>query len=78
MILAAEDLEAGTRKKTIQAEPTLPIYLKVTYEQRLLIFLSFFLKYRANMYPGDKLVFPKNAWIDFNTVYLDRKGWRFM
>ncbi|XP_057505802.1 ABC transporter G family member 22-like isoform X2 [Actinidia eriantha] len=25
-----EDLEAGTRKKTIQAEPTLPIYLKFT------------------------------------------------
>ena len=26
---AAEDLEAGTRKTKFQAEPTLPIYLKV-------------------------------------------------
>jgi hypothetical protein len=29
-LLSAEDLEAGTFKKKIQTEPTLPIYLKVT------------------------------------------------
>lgn len=30
-MVAAEDLEAGRRqKKRLQAEPTLPIYLKVT------------------------------------------------
>lgn len=32
MIPTAEDLEAGTRKMKIQAEPTLPIYLKVNLE----------------------------------------------
>lgn len=30
MLLADEDLEAGTRKKKIHTETTLPIYLKVT------------------------------------------------
>lgn len=29
-MVAAEDLEAGRQKKRLQAEPTLPIYLKVT------------------------------------------------
>jgi hypothetical protein len=29
-VIAAEDLEAGTRNMRFQAEPTLPIYLKVT------------------------------------------------
>lgn len=29
VLIAAEDIEAGTRKMKIQAEPTLPIYLKV-------------------------------------------------
>lgn len=28
-LVSAEDLEAGTYKKKIQTEPTLPIYLKV-------------------------------------------------
>jgi hypothetical protein len=35
-VIAAEDLEAGTRKLKYQAEPTLPIYLKVTTLLRLL------------------------------------------
>lgn len=30
LIVAAEDIEAGPRKKKIDAEPTLPVYLKVT------------------------------------------------
>lgn len=30
MAVAAEDLEAGVRKPKFQAEPTLPLYLKVT------------------------------------------------
>lgn len=32
MMAAAEDIEAGTRERPkFQTEPTLPIYLKVTY-----------------------------------------------
>lgn len=34
VLFAAEDIEAGTRKMKIQAEPTLPIYLKVNLSSK--------------------------------------------
>lgn len=38
-MLAAEDLEAGTDKKRIHAEPTLPIFLKVKYMCVLCVYI---------------------------------------
>jgi hypothetical protein len=50
MVVAAEDLEAGTRKPKFQTEPTLPIYLKVTNFAMLQVSYLVYSPCRASMH----------------------------
>lgn len=59
---AAEDLEAGTRKKIVHAEPTLPIYLKVNKHS-----------YHSNFHSPTLFIVPKNpylpaVWFEFTCI----------